>query len=120
MTRTKQDTDCLFCQIVQKNIPAKIAYEDDQVLAFEDIHAQAPVHLLIIPKTHIPCLAEVQAEDQAVLTHLFSVLPRLAEAQGILKQGFRTVINSGKDGGQTVFHLHVHLMGGRSFHWPPG
>jgi len=120
MTQAKQEADCLFCQMIQKKIPAKIAYEDERVLAFEDIRAQAPVHLLIIPKIHIARLADIKPEDQPVLAHLFSIIPKLADAQGILEKGFRTVINSGKGAGQTVFHLHVHLMGGRPFRWPPG
>ncbi len=111
---------CLFCKIIQKKIPSKIVYEDESALAFEDISPQAPVHLLIIPKTHIPRLADINAGDEKQLAHLFTIVRKLAEEKNILESGFRTVINSGEEAGQTVFHLHVHLMGGRAFHWPPG
>lgn len=120
MTNPHSEADCLFCKIIQKQIPSKIVYEDDVTLAFEDINAQSPVHLLVIPKTHIARLADIEPQDEATIAHLFSVIRRLAEEHSLLEAGFRTVINSGEAAGQTVFHLHIHLMGGRGFHWPPG
>ncbi len=120
MTDAHLEDDCLFCKIIQKKIPSKIVYEDKGALAFEDISPKAPVHLLIIPKTHIPRLADIQTKDAAIMASLFLVAQNLAEKYKLLDAGFRTVINSGEEAGQTVFHLHVHLLGGRSFHWPPG
>jgi len=120
MSETAFESDCLFCKIIQKQIPSAIVYEDEIALAFEDISPQAPTHLLIIPKRHIARLADLQSGDESTMAHLFSVVRKLAEAKGLLDSGFRTVINSGEKAGQTVFHLHVHLMGGRTFHWPPG
>lgn len=120
MTEAQLEDDCLFCKIIQKKIPSAIVYEDECALAFEDISPQAPTHLLIIPKQHIARLADLQCADEAMMAHLFSVVRKLAEAKDLLESGFRTVINSGEKAGQTVFHLHVHLMGGRAFKWPPG
>ncbi len=112
--------DCLFCKIANKQIPSKMVYEDDRSLAFEDINPKAPVHILAIPKKHLVSLVNLNQEDEVLLGHLFGVLARLAEQKGIAETGFRTVINSGEGAGQTVFHLHLHLLGGRPFHWPPG
>ncbi len=120
MSSIHQENDCLFCNIVQKKIPAQIVYEDETALAFEDISPQAPVHLLVIPKTHIPRLADMTTGDEKTLTQLFMIIHKLAGEKDLMDSGFRTVINSGEGAGQTVFHLHVHLMGGRPFHWPPG
>ncbi len=111
--------DCLFCSIVKGDIPSKKAYEDDRVLAFYDISPQAPVHILIIPKKHIKSAAEVTAENSAVVAHIFEVAAKLAKELG-LSEGFRVVSNSGDSAGQTVKHLHFHLLGGRDFTWPPG
>jgi histidine triad (HIT) family protein len=111
--------DCLFCKIVAGTIPAKRLYEDEQVLAFADISPQAPVHLLVIPKRHIASVAHTAPEDAALLGHLLSTAAELARSQG-LDGGYRLVINTGPNGGQTVDHLHVHLLGGRPMHWPPG
>jgi histidine triad (HIT) family protein len=111
--------DCLFCKIIAGEIPAKTVYQDDLAYAFADIHPQAPTHILILPRKHIPSLALVGEEDQALLGHLLDVCARVAKGAG-LKDGFRTVINSGDDGGQTVGHLHLHVLGGRAMHWPPG
>ncbi|MFQ5589245.1 MAG: histidine triad nucleotide-binding protein [Nitrospiria bacterium] len=119
MTPPHLEENCLFCKIIQKQITANIVYEDDRALAFEDISPQAPVHLLIIPKTHIARLADIRPGDAETLAHLFTIVCRLAEEKGIL-EGFRTVINSGQEAGQTVFHIHIHVMGGRPFRWPPG
>lgn len=113
-------TDCIFCKIVQREIPAKIVFEDDESLAFEDIRPEAPVHILIIPKQHVASLADVQSpEDERRAGRLCGIAARLARERQ-LESGYRAVINSGPQAGQTVFHLHLHLLGGRAFHWPPG
>ncbi len=112
-------TDCLFCKIALKQIPAKIVYEDSDVFAFEDIGPQAPTHLLICPRKHIASLEDAAAEDQAILGRLQIVAARLARERK-LSTGYRTVINTGRDAGQAVLHLHLHLLGGRSLKWPPG
>jgi histidine triad (HIT) family protein len=113
--------DCLFCKIVNGAIPAKRVYEDDQAIAFRDINPQAPAHILIVPRKHIGSLAEIGAisEDKALLGHLLGLVDQIARTEN-LAQGYRTVINTGPDGGQTVDHLHLHLLGGRAMHWPPG
>jgi diadenosine tetraphosphate (Ap4A) HIT family hydrolase len=112
--------DCLFCRIVDRKIPAKIVYSDDRAVAIEDIHPQAPIHLLVMPRQHLPSLLEAVAGDEAVLGHLFLVAAQLARERGLDSKGYRTVINTGAGAGQSVFHLHVHLLAGRAFHWPPG
>ena len=111
--------DCIFCKIAAGEIPSQKAYEDDQVLAFYDLDPQAPVHVLIIPKQHIVSAAAVTPENSAVLAHIFEVAAKLAAELG-LNDGFRVVTNSGMAAGQTVPHLHFHLLGGRDFTWPPG
>ena len=111
--------DCIFCKIAQKQIPSKIAYEDDAVIAFYDQDPQAPVHVLVIPKEHIGSAAEITEQNSSIVAHLFEVAARLAKELA-LTNGFRLVVNTGEDGGQTVHHLHVHLLGGRSMKWPPG
>jgi histidine triad (HIT) family protein len=111
---------CLFCRIVRRELPATIVYENDEVLAFQDIAAKAPVHLLIIPKTHVDGLQSLADSDPSVIASLYACATRLAAQSGIASSGYRTVINAGPDGGQTVFHLHVHLLGGRPMTWPPG
>lgn len=112
--------DCLFCQIIDRKLPAKIVHEDEQVVAIQDIHPQAPVHLLVIPRKHLISLKEAQGEDETLLGHLHLVAAQLARERGLETKGFRTVINNGAWAGQSVFHLHVHVLGGRAFHWPPG
>ena len=109
----------IFKRIIDKEIPAKIVYEDELSLAFHDVNPQAPVHVLIIPKKEIPSLADLTPEDSALIGHLFQVVRQIAEQQGLI-HGYRTVINTGVDGGQTVHHLHIHLMGKRALGWPPG
>jgi histidine triad (HIT) family protein len=111
--------DCLFCKIAAKKIPSQIVYEDAEVFAFEDIGPQAPTHILICPRKHFSSLSEASAEDQAVLGKLQLVAAELARKHNLL-YGYRTVINSGSGAGQSVFHLHLHLLGGREFAWPPG
>lgn len=113
-------TACLFCRIVRRELPASVAYEDDHVLAFHDIAPKAPVHILIIPKRHIDGLQAVAPGDMSVVASLFACATRLAAETGVAVSGYRTVINVGAHGGQTVFHLHVHLLGGRPMTWPPG
>jgi histidine triad (HIT) family protein len=110
---------CLFCQIAAGTIPVTRLYEDEHALAFADIHPQAPVHILVIPKKHIASLADTSAADAPLLGHLLTAVAEIAKQQG-LAQGFRTVLNTGADGGQTVEHLHAHLLGGRPMGWPPG
>jgi histidine triad (HIT) family protein len=113
-------SDCLFCGIVEEKIKSNIVYEDDSVVAFKDINPKAPVHVLIIPRKHIATLLDLDRADGEVVGHIFLVATKLAQEQGIAKNGFRLVVNSGADAGQSVFHLHFHLMGGRHFGWPPG
>ncbi len=111
--------DCVFCRIVDGTIPAKRVFDDELSLAFADLNPQAPVHLLIIPKQHIASHAEALAEHTGVVGHLLEVAGKLARSEGLGK-GYRLVVNTGEDGGQTVKHLHVHLLGGRAMGWPPG
>ena len=111
--------DCLFCKIVSGSIPATRVFEDEQSLAFADINPQAPTHLLVIPKRHIASTAHASAEDAALLGHLVVVAAELARSKG-LAGGYRVVVNTGDDSGQTVHHLHLHLLGGRHMTWPPG
>ncbi len=111
--------DCLFCKIIKGEIPSKKVYEDDQVFAFFDIDPQAPVHILIIPKQHIASAAQIDRMNSAVVAHIFEVAAKLAEEYK-LEEGFRIVNNCGDGAGQTVKHLHFHLMGGRQFTWPAG
>lgn len=111
--------DCLFCKIIAGDIPSKKAYEDELVYAFYDIDPQAPVHILIIPKEHIASAAQITAENSAVVAHIFEVAAKLSQELG-LKDGFRVVTNCGDSAGQSVKHLHFHLLGGRDFTWPPG
>lgn len=112
--------DCLFCKIISKEIPAKIVYEDDTVLAFEDINPQAPFHVLVIPKKHIATSLDVKEEDHALIGRLLQTANSLARERGVAEKGFRTVLNCNRDAGQTVFHIHLHLLGGRPMSWPPG
>lgn len=111
--------DCLFCKIAAGEIPSKKVYEDEQVCAFYDIDPQAPVHVLLIPKTHIASAAQITSENSAVVSHIFEVAAQIAKELG-LADGFRIVSNCGDSAGQTVKHLHFHLMGGRTFTWPAG
>lgn len=112
--------DTIFGKIIRREIPADIVHEDDLCLAFKDVSPQAPTHVLIIPKKPIPKLADTTEEDKALLGHMLLTTKTVAEQLGIAEDGYRVVINSGTNGGQTVFHLHLHLLGGRSMQWPPG
>ncbi|MBN8412321.1 histidine triad nucleotide-binding protein [Halomonas denitrificans] len=112
--------DCLFCKIINREIPADIVYEDDQVLAFNDIDPKAPTHMLVIPKKHIATLNDISEDDLALVGRLPFIASRLAKEQGFAEDGFRVVMNCNEDGGQTVYHIHMHVMGGRRFTWPAG
>jgi histidine triad (HIT) family protein len=111
--------DCIFCRIVEGTIPSTKVFEDDRVLAFRDLHPAAPVHVLIIPKEHIPSTAHAVESHEALLGHLMLTAAKVADQEGLAK-GFRIVANNGADGGQTVDHLHLHVLGGRAMGWPPG
>ena len=113
-------SDCLFCQIVAKKIPARIVHEDEDTLAFEDIQPQAPQHVLVVPKKHIATLNDVAPEDAEVMGHLLTTAAKVAKARGFAERGWRAVVNVNRDAHQLVFHVHLHVLGGRSFHWPPG
>jgi histidine triad (HIT) family protein len=112
-------SETLFSKIIAREIPADIVYEDDECLAFRDINPQAPVHILVIPKKPIPKIADANDSDEALLGHLMTVASKIAKDEGY-GDAFRLVINNGEDAGQAVFHLHVHLLAGRGFTWPPG
>ncbi len=114
------EANCIFCKIIAREIPAQIVYEDEQALAFSDINPQAPVHVLVIPRAHIASLNEAATSDEAPLGHLLRVAARVAREQGIAESGYRTTINTGAGAGQSVFHIHIHVLGGRSLAWPPG
>jgi histidine triad (HIT) family protein len=112
-------TDCLFCRIAADQIPARIVYRDTDLVAFHDIHAQAPAHLLVIPIKHIASTREIQADDAELIGRMIIVAAQIAKDQN-LDRGYRFVINTGSDGGQSVDHLHLHILGGRQMKWPPG
>ena len=112
--------DCIFCKIVAGEIPAAKIYEDERAVAFRDINPQAPTHALVIPRVHVASLNEAGEADETLLGHLLLVAARVAREEGHADGGYRTVINTGADAGQTVFHIHVHLLGGRRLTWPPG
>lgn len=114
------ENNCLFCRIIAGEIPSKKVYEDDLAFAFHDINPQAPTHVLIVPKKHIASLNEASQDDQALLGHLTLVASWLADQLGVVAGGYRTVINTGAGAGQSVWHIHVHLLGGRVMGWPPG
>jgi histidine triad (HIT) family protein len=111
---------CLFCRIINREVPATIVYEDDNVLAFNDINPQAPVHVLVVPKRHISTLNDLQPGDDAIVGQLVRRAAAIAADKQTSAGGFRTVFNTNRDAGQTVFHIHLHLLGGRSLEWPPG
>jgi histidine triad (HIT) family protein len=114
------DTDCLFCRIAQGVIPADLVRSDPDVVAFRDIHPQAPTHILVIPRKHIASVSELASGDADVMGNLFLVARDLAREEGISEAGYRMVVNAGPAAGQTVFHIHLHLLGGRGMGWPPG
>ncbi len=112
--------DCIFCQIVEGTIPTKKIYEDEQVIAFDDINPQARVHILVIPKRHVVSLDDTKNSDALLLGQLMIVCAKVARERGLAESGYRVVTNIGREAGQSVFHLHLHVLGGRSFTWPPG
>jgi histidine triad (HIT) family protein len=112
--------DCIFCKIVNKEIPVNIIYEDEHIIVFPDIKPAAPVHALIVPKRHIPSLMETTVEDVSLLGHIMTTIPQIATKLGLNEDGFRTVVNTRDNGGQTVYHIHWHILGGRFMTWPPG
>ena len=112
--------ECLFCKIFAREIPAKEVFRDDEIVAFEDIRPVAPTHILIIPKEHIPSVHELRPNHNAVLGRMFEVANRIADERKIDRDGYRLVFNKGPQAGQTVYHLHLHLLGGRAMGWPPG
>lgn len=107
--------DCIFCKIINREIPADIVYEDEEIIAFKDINPAAPIHILVIPKKHISSLAELQIEDEAIIGKIYTKINEIAETQGVKQKGFRVIVNCGKDGGQEVMHLHFHLLAGTQF-----
>jgi histidine triad (HIT) family protein len=111
---------CIFCEIIQKKRPAKIIYEDEFSVAFEDVNPQAPVHTLVIPKKHISTNLDMEERDKFLVGHLFMIANGIAKGKGIAERGFRLVMNCNPESGQTVFHMHLHMLGGRYMHWPPG
>ncbi|HYM89133.1 MAG TPA: histidine triad nucleotide-binding protein [Nitrospiraceae bacterium] len=113
-------SECLFCKIVSRTIPAALVYEDEVVIAFDDINPQAPTHTLVIPRKHVASMAELQDSDAGLLARLMSAGNTIAKQKGIADAGYRFVINTGVHGGQSVFHLHLHVLGGRHLSWPPG
>ncbi|WP_061244805.1 histidine triad nucleotide-binding protein [Leptospira interrogans] len=114
------DPNCIFCKIIRKEIPSKIVFENDEILAFYDISPQAPVHIVFIPKKHIPSLSEIENEDSHLLGNILLQIRDTAKNLGFAENGYRVVNNTGKNGGQTVFHIHFHLLAERRLHWPPG
>ena len=111
---------CLFCKIAQAEIPATIVYDDEDVMAFRDVSPQAPTHILVIPKKHIATINDVEIEDQELLGHMVCVAKKIAKEEGLSEPGYRLVFNVNSHGGQAVYHIHLHILGGRQFAWPPG
>lgn len=111
---------CIFCCIIEGSIPAKVVYQDEHTLAFDDINPQAPVHTLVIPKRHVASVQDLGESDQSLLGRMLLTCAKIAKDKGLSGSGFRLIANTGRDGGQTVFHLHFHVMGGRHMGWPPG
>jgi histidine triad (HIT) family protein len=113
-------SDCLFCKIVNGEIPAKKIHEDADTVAFQDINPQAPTHFLVVPRKHIPSMNEIAEEDESLVGKLYRTAAKLAQERGVAESGWRTVMNANRDAGQTVFHIHLHVLGGRPMKWPPG
>ena len=112
--------ECLFCKIINREIQASIVYEDERILAFNDVNPQAPTHVLVVPREHLESLDDASQKDESLLGHLLRVSARVANDHGLTENGYRAVINTGSGAGQSVFHLHVHVLGGREMTWPPG
>ena len=113
-------SDCLFCKIARNEIPAKLVFEDEDVVAFEDINPQAPVHVLVVPRRHIPSLNDLTPGDDALVGKMSRIAAQIAKDRGVAEPGWRSVVNVNREGGQLVFHVHMHCMGGRPMFWPPG
>lgn len=113
-------TDCIFCKMIAGEISPDVVYEDDQVLAFRDVNPQAPVHVLVVPRRHIATLNDLERDDAALVGAMYLAAKHVAEQEGIAERGYRTLINCNPEAGQSVFHLHLHVLGGRPMHWPPG
>ncbi len=111
--------DCLFCKIIAREIPATIVYEDERAVAFRDIHPQAPTHVLVVPRTHVATIDEIEEDHEADIGHLMRVASKVAAKEGLTPRGYRTVMNCGEEAGQSVFHVHLHLLGGKGMGWPP-
>jgi histidine triad (HIT) family protein len=116
----RMSASCIFCKIISNEAQATIVYRDEQVTAFRDIHPAAPTHILIVPNRHIESVGKMEPEEEPLVGHIFSVARRLAEQEGIAKDGYRMITNTGPNGGQTVYHLHVHLIGGQRMRFPMG
>jgi len=112
--------DCIFCKIARGDIPAEVVFEDNEIMAFKDLHAKAPVHILFIPKKHIPTINDLQGQDLGLAGRILGVISKVATSLGIGLDGYRVVVNCGRNGGQEIYHLHFHLLGGRALSWPPG
>ncbi|WP_352419850.1 histidine triad nucleotide-binding protein [Proteiniborus sp.] len=113
-------SECIFCKIINGDIPASKIYEDDKVVAFNDLNPQSPTHILIIPKQHIPSVNNIDENNSHIISHIFVVINKIAKEKGLSKKGYRIVNNCGEFGGQSVEHIHFHLLGGRQLQWPPG
>ena len=113
-------SDCLFCKIVAGEIPAELVYESDTAVAFRDINPQAPTHVLVIPRKHISTINDITADDEAIVGSLYTAARKIAAAEGIADDGYRAVMNCNEGAGQSVFHIHLHVLGGRPMSWPPG
>jgi histidine triad (HIT) family protein len=113
------DDNCIFCRIVAGQIPSQKVYDDEGVIAFRDINPQAPTHIVIVPRKHIPCIADMDEADEPLMGHIIYATTQIARQEG-LADGYRIVVNNGEQAGQTVFHIHFHLLGGRHMNWPPG
>ena len=120
MTESSRSEECIFCRIAAGEVPATVVHEDELVVAFRDLNAQAPTHILLIPRKHIASLNAVSQEDEATLGHIVGVAVRVAESEGLADRGYRLVVNCGPEAGQSVDHVHFHLLGGRALGWPPG
>lgn len=114
------EADCLFCRIISGEVPGEFVHQDDRAVVIRDLNPQAPTHLLVIPRDHLESLDDASQKDEALLGHLLRVAARVANSAGLAEDGYRTVINNGAGAGQSVFHLHVHVLGGRPMNWPPG
>lgn len=112
--------ECIFCKIIERKLSAKIVYEDELTIAFEDIAPQAPAHTLVIPRKHISTVLDISKEDNALVGHMFQIAKRIASEKGIAERGFRLVMNCNPESGQEIYHIHLHVLGGRRMHWPPG